>query len=140
MSHKYLSEIADDLEKNQGMEQDLDDLKETDQDRDFEKFKKFTQHEPNQVVRYERGGKPLWVTKAGKIKSDAAVPSCQNCGGKRVFEFQINPQLLNYLKLDESKNSNTVDWAGLYVYTCSRSCSSKDQTYMNEYVFKQDFA
>ena len=43
------------------MDQDLDNVKETECDRDFEKFTKRTKDEPTQIVRYDRGGEPLWV-------------------------------------------------------------------------------
>ena len=99
------------------------------------------------MVRYERGGKPLWCTKHGKLRNpDKVVPACEYCGAKRIFEFQITPQLLNYLRLDdldgdiEAIKANTcVDWAGLYVYTCVRSCVAATNSYCNEFIHKQDF-
>lgn len=82
----------EEIESNSaGMDKDLDDLKETEQDREFEKFKKLTDHEPHQVIRYNHGGKPLWVTKKGKLghKNEHLIPKCENCGAKRIFEFQV---------------------------------------------------
>ena len=29
------------------------------------------------------------------------VPKCESCGGERQFEFQIMPQLLHYLNVDD---------------------------------------
>lgn len=29
------------------------------------------------------------------------IPKCESCGGERQFEFQIMPQLLHYLKVDD---------------------------------------
>ena len=29
------------------------------------------------------------------------IPRCENCGGERQFEFQIMPQLLHFLRVDE---------------------------------------
>jgi pre-rRNA-processing protein TSR4 len=79
------------LEANSGagMDQDLDALKENDYDKEFEKFKKVSAQEPTQVVRYERGGEPLWSTKYEKLKH-SKVPSCQYCSAKRIFEFQVS--------------------------------------------------
>lgn len=51
-----------DLETNASLEKDLDDVEETVCDRDFEKFNKRTKDEPTQVVRYDRGGAPFWVS------------------------------------------------------------------------------
>lgn len=133
--------VKEEMESNQGMEPDLDALKENDYDKDFERFKKISAHDSTQVLRYERGGQPLWCTKYGKLK-DTDIPKCEHCGAKRIFEFQITPQLLNYLNLDESKQSivNSLDWAGLYVYTCVRSCTSgASDSYATEFIYKQDF-
>jgi pre-rRNA-processing protein TSR4 len=76
------------------------------------------------------------------------VPACEHCGAKRVFEFQVTPQLLNYLRLDDivcqsgadqlTANS-CVDWASLYVYTCERNCAAATSSYVNEFIHKQDF-
>lgn len=131
--------LALDLESNLAIDQDLDNVEESATDRDFDKFNKRTKDEPTQVVRYDRGGKPLWVTKYEKIKKESAIPNCAHCGSKRIFEFQINPQLLSYLSLDEGTQSNGVDWAGLYVYTCTKSCTAANKQYVEEFIFKQDF-
>jgi len=57
-----------------------------------------------------------------------------------VFEFQVNPQLLNYLGIEESKDcSSSVDWAGLYVYTCVKSCATANKALVEEFIYKQDF-
>lgn len=54
-------ELAFDLESNLAIEQDLDNVEESATDKDFDKFNKRTKDEPTQVVRYDRGGTPLWV-------------------------------------------------------------------------------
>lgn len=131
--------LALDLETNASLEKDLDDVEETACDRDFEKFNKRTKDEPTQVVRYDRGGSPFWVTNNDKLRKDSEVPNCAQCKSKRVFEFQINPQLLNYLGIDDNKQLSSVDWAGLYVYTCSKSCSAANTAYTEEFIYKQDF-
>lgn len=40
-----------------------------------------------QVVRYSRGGSPLWVS-SQHIPSGQDVPPCF-CGAQRTFEFQV---------------------------------------------------
>jgi pre-rRNA-processing protein TSR4 len=136
---KELAEDLDDNNNSEGLNDDLDALKENDYDKDFERFKKISAPEAEQVVRYERGGEPLWCTKYNKLR-EAQVPGCAHCGAKRIFEFQVTPQLLNYLKLDESKQSSgSIDWAGLYVYTCVRSCAAGTNAYATEFIYKQDF-
>lgn len=122
------------LKSNKNLSKDLESMPETEHDEDFELFKKRIQNQSKQVIRYDRGGQPLWCTKQSKIQD---TPKCQNCGSNRVFEFQINPQLLNYLKLVEDPNSNNVDWAGLYIYTCQNNCCNLN--YVEEFIYKQDY-
>ena len=43
-----------------------------------------------QVLRYDRGGKPLWVTDYNILQNSSAVPDCEKCGAPRHFEFQVN--------------------------------------------------
>ncbi len=95
----------------------------------FERFLKRVEVEPRQAVRYEFGGEPLAFHAKGKVydllwpgerKSTAAkggdagtraftpagVPPCDVCGGERVFEAQLMPNLINLLKTDEIQNAD----------------------------------
>ncbi|RNA31608.1 Programmed cell death 2 [Brachionus plicatilis] len=130
--------IVEELGQNEGNDQDFDAVKENDYDKDFEKFKKISAQDPAQIIRYERGGKPLWTSKYQKLK-ESDIPKCEHCGSRRIFEFQVTPQLLCYLNLDESRQMDTVDWAGLYVYTCVKSCQAAKNSYASEFIYKQDF-
>lgn len=105
-------------------------------DKHFRAFKKRIAVEPEQVVRYQRAGDPLLVSEEG-IPSVSDIPSCE-CGAARVFEFQIMPQLLYFLKLD-TVSSPSIDWGTLLIYTCSNSCSTKSG-YEEEFLWKQDFS
>uniref|UniRef100_A0A1A9UIZ0 Programmed cell death protein 2 C-terminal domain-containing protein n=1 Tax=Glossina austeni TaxID=7395 RepID=A0A1A9UIZ0_GLOAU len=102
-------------------------------DKFFFKFRKECNKEPEQIIRYKRNGLPLWIadvekTVASQLKE---IPICEYCGGERRFEFQIMPQLLNYL------NDDSIDWGTLAIYTCSRSCPLS-VGYAEEFVIKQD--
>ncbi|XP_037076921.1 programmed cell death protein 2-like [Pollicipes pollicipes] len=101
----------------------------------FTRFRKRVAREPEQVVRYWRGGAPLWVS-SRRVPAAADVPACR-CGAARQFEFQVLPQLLNHLDLDETGDS--VDWGTLAVYTCSDSCQppAGEPAYAAEVVWKQ---
>ncbi|KAJ2442223.1 Programmed cell death protein 2 [Coemansia sp. RSA 2440] len=66
------------------------------------------------------------------------VPACEACGTDRQFEFQIMPQMLNYLNLD-STDPHSIDWGTLLVFTCPVSCEPTD-TFMPEVVCKQSFS
>lgn len=86
-------------------------------------------------MRYHQNGEPLWVSDEGKPSKDD-IPRCK-CGSERVFEFQIMPQLLNYLHVDSLEES--ADWGTLLVYTCAQSCGD-GSSYQTEYIWKQNFA
>ncbi len=88
-------------------------------------------------------GAPLWFSRAnqpppaaapggGEDGHGAATPSpsfpppCERCGAPRAFEFQVMPQLLNYV-LDTDGSAGTtqaadLDFGTIAVYTCTRSC------------------
>lgn len=105
------------------------------EDKKYWEFKKRISNDPDQVLRYQRNGKPLWVSKVN-IPEESDVPKC-SCGADRTFEFQILPQLLNHLKVDSFQAS--VDWGTVVVYTCSKNCSAPT-SYSEEFVWKQDFS
>ncbi|CAK6964020.1 programmed cell death protein 2 [Scomber scombrus] len=118
-------------------ETDLEEMAmhETEDNKVFQRFKKKIAPEPHQVLRYSRGGSPLWVSST-HIPSDQDIPACI-CGAKRTYEFQVMPQLLNSLCVDSTGAS--IDWGTLAVYTCSISCNHDDE-YCPEFVWKQDFS
>ncbi|XP_020369655.1 programmed cell death protein 2 [Rhincodon typus] len=108
---------------------------ESKEDRIFAKFKRRIALAPDQVLRYCRGGSPLWVSE-DNVPSDADIPSCA-CGAKREFEFQVMPQLLNHLKVDSLGES--LDWGTLVVFTCEQNCDHGNE-YSAEFIWKQDFS
>ncbi|XP_063306450.1 programmed cell death protein 2 [Pelobates fuscus] len=99
----------------------------------FNLFKKRIAAEPDQVLRYCRGGEPLWMS-AQNVPAANDIPDCQ-CGAKRVFEFQVMPQLLNHLKVDSLGES--IDWGILAVFTCINNCNA-EKDYLVEFLWKQD--
>ncbi|XP_071803557.1 programmed cell death protein 2-like [Asterias amurensis] len=109
-------------------------MAESQDDRQFAKFKKRIQHEPDQVIRYERGGQPLLISRE-KRPQKSQIPPCGNCGSVRQFEFQVTPQLLIHLGVDSLENS--IDWGTLIVYTCTKSCD-EGAPYKPEFLWKQD--
>uniref|UniRef100_A0A2M4BST4 Putative pcdc2/rp-8 programmed cell death protein 2 n=1 Tax=Anopheles marajoara TaxID=58244 RepID=A0A2M4BST4_9DIPT len=96
------------------------------EDKVFARFKKRTADAPDQVLRYERGGTPLWLSPI----VPQTVPDCERCGSRRIFEFQVMPQLLSFLERDE------LDWGTLACYTCEASCNTEG--YAEEWIFRQD--
>ncbi|KAJ4429449.1 hypothetical protein ANN_21618 [Periplaneta americana] len=104
------------------------------EDKQFLKFSERIKKSPEQILRYERSGEPLWIS-SNNIPKEGDIPCCEYCGGQRQFEFQILPQMLNYLDLDNTEKS--VDWGILAVYTCSKSCDGIP-AYKQEFLWKQD--
>ncbi|KAM3962244.1 zinc finger protein RP-8 [Aphomia sociella] len=105
-------------------------------DKVFEKFSKRVARHPDQVLRYDRGGTPLWITD-NSGNSIVDIPNCQYCNGKRQMEFQVMPQLLNFINVGIDFNS--IDWGVLVVYTCEKSCNA-GPAYKEEYIVKQDLS
>lgn len=116
-----------------------------DVDSAFLVFQRRMQKNPDQIIRYERDGEPLLVSDLGKPDKTRDIPECGQCGATREFEFQVMPQMLNFLNLD-STDPASIDWGTLLVYTCPNSCSSSSSTessrgrYVPEVVFRQSFS
>ena len=82
-------------------------------DDNFDKYKKMTSSYPKQVIRYCRnpGTEPLWISDKS-IPDLSKVSNCLLCQGKRIFECQINSQILNlYPEL------TLLDWGVIAIYT-----------------------
>jgi len=119
-----------------------------------------------QVLRYCRWNQdagPLHITTAAAAKSNSYSPTpCEHCGAPRAFEFQIMPQLIHYLQVDRQTSlakapgnadediedaaeksvfTNTsdedLDWGTIDIYTCTRSCTAANSSYVQETVLVQ---
>ncbi|KAJ2740533.1 hypothetical protein GGI20_005756 [Coemansia sp. BCRC 34301] len=117
---------------------------EVDVDQAFLLFQRRIQKSPDQVIRYTRSSdssEPLFVSDTGKPKMRADVPDCELCGAAREFEFQIMPQMLNYMSID-SADPTSVDWGTLLIYSCPRSCCSTSaaSAYTSEVICRQNFS
>ncbi|XP_053596084.1 programmed cell death protein 2 [Microplitis demolitor] len=111
-------------------ESDLIEMVKANDDEVFMKFKEKIKNNPDQILRYHRGGQPLYISKNNKVKG---IPTCENCNGERTFEFQLMPQLLNYLNCNDI---GSIDWGVLIIFTCKNSCSIVG--YQPEFIWKQD--
>lgn len=103
------------------------------EDKFFKNYKEKLKICPDQVLRYEKGGEPLWISKHNLMDED--IPKCDNCNGPRQFEFQILSTMLNYLNVDSLDKS--IDWGTLVVYTCKNNCNN-GFSYKKEFLYKQD--
>lgn len=69
---------------DESLEQSVSDVQE---DKMFFKFKEKISNYPDQVLRYAKGERPLWVSDSNIPSS---IPDCEYCGSKRIFEFQVS--------------------------------------------------
>ncbi|XP_069951505.1 programmed cell death protein 2 isoform X5 [Cherax quadricarinatus] len=115
-------------------ENDLINMATQETDKQFQKFRMRIKDYPDQIVRYDRGHEPLWVSSSNK---PADIPPCPSCGQPRQFEFQVMPQLLVHLKVDNPGKS--IDWGTVLVYSCKESCQ-QDRNYIEELAYKQDYS
>ncbi|PVV02325.1 hypothetical protein BB560_003223 [Smittium megazygosporum] len=114
-------------------EEEPDEDSQVEVDKQFLEFQSIISHNPTQILRYSRNPefdedcKPLWVNDLGKPEPKD-IPNCELCGSKREFEFQIMPQILNYLDLSRYMRDG-IDWGTLlsgWNWKAVRKCSSKD--------------
>jgi pre-rRNA-processing protein TSR4 len=95
-SEKTIESITKEIEESLNVVEEgdddlaLEDETETEVDKQFLKFQKRIERDPEQVLRYSRTSpdeneEPLWVSDIGK---DPEIPNCP-CGSKRTFEFQV---------------------------------------------------
>jgi len=117
------------------LEKDLLKLQNQKTDETFANFRERIDREPEQIIRYDLGKTPLWVSSAN-VPTHAQIPRC-SCGCERQFEFQVLPQAINYLGVETTMES--IDFGTLCVYTCSGNCVG-GEAYKEEFVWKQDFS
>jgi len=117
--------------------------------RHFASFAARIAHEPAQCLRYcftntsgssgsSGHAHPIWPS-CHNIPGPTDIPRCERCGGKRRFEFQVMPQLINHLGVDP-EDRLSPDWGMIAVYSCSESCNTgdtSDSAYVEEFVWVQ---
>jgi hypothetical protein len=47
------------------------------------------------------------------------------------------PQLLNYLGIEDHRDSKATDWGVIAVYTCPNSCGDGEKSYFEEFGYCQ---
>uniref|UniRef100_A0A915D3T6 MYND-type domain-containing protein n=1 Tax=Ditylenchus dipsaci TaxID=166011 RepID=A0A915D3T6_9BILA len=136
---KQLSDKIKQLKEYPGLEcditnKDFEAITESVKDLTFLRFQQLNACNPEQILRYKRNGVPLLATDHSSIPEK--IPNCL-CGAARHFEFQLMPHLVSLLDVDSLGES--LDWATVLVYSCSKSCQLANDGYAMEFVYKQDF-
>eukprot|EP00929_Paragymnodinium_shiwhaense_P054757 TRINITY_DN27442_c0_g2_i1.p1 TRINITY_DN27442_c0_g2~~TRINITY_DN27442_c0_g2_i1.p1 ORF type:complete len:475 (-),score=133.97 TRINITY_DN27442_c0_g2_i1:153-1577(-) len=109
-------------------------------DNTFSRFQRYSRENEAHVIRYHWGDQPLWFCGQGKLKSK--IPCCEACGAERVFELQVQPQLIGLL-LDTTAVARRLDFGTICVYSCSQSCCAKitgsgiNSAYIEEFAYVQ---
>ncbi|KAL1902235.1 hypothetical protein Sste5346_001211 [Sporothrix stenoceras] len=130
---------------------------ESDMDAAFQKFADRVAQNPDQVIRYEFNGLPLFYNKddtvagiwaqlqtgGGSISTVLAstsgrLPPCPNCRARRVFEVQLMPHAIDLLEADEL-GLEGMDWGTVLVAVCEKDCQAKttpagEASYLEEWV------
>eukprot|EP00916_Digyalum_oweni_P006403 GHVL01010996.1.p1 GENE.GHVL01010996.1~~GHVL01010996.1.p1 ORF type:complete len:288 (+),score=42.47 GHVL01010996.1:31-894(+) len=96
-------------------------------DKVFDEFLRFSKKAPKHVIRYSDGGAIIWHNSRNQLNT--VLPKCEECGGDRKFEFQIQPQIIHLLQ-------STMDFGVVGIYTCKHNCVSKS-SYMTEFCYVQ---
>ncbi|QSL66821.1 hypothetical protein MERGE_001208 [Pneumocystis wakefieldiae] len=109
----------------------------------FRMFMKRIRANPQQCVRYNRKGQPLYYSLkdllAKKIKfsgSENPLGKCQLCNSQNIFELQIMPNAINIL--EENVSIGDMLWGTIIIGTCSNDCipnlNDKGIGYAEEWV------
>ncbi|XP_026166371.1 programmed cell death protein 2-like isoform X2 [Mastacembelus armatus] len=85
----------------------------------FSRFMKKISWCPQQILRYCRGGKPLFISELSS-NLDQMLSTCGSCGGSRTFELQLMPALVSMLQREDC--SAELEFGTVLVYTCTNSC------------------
>ncbi|XP_025091518.1 programmed cell death protein 2-like isoform X2 [Pomacea canaliculata] len=89
---------------------------------------------PEQCIRYQWNGSPLLISqpKDGKL----AVENCSSCGGTLVFELQLVPPILQFLRFP-GQSEPAVEFGTVLIFTCKSSCWSQADMWKEEQVVLQ---
>ncbi|XP_028046283.1 programmed cell death protein 2-like isoform X2 [Monomorium pharaonis] len=71
--------------QNENVNDDLLQMANDEKDETFAEFRMKIDNFPDQILRYDRGGKVLYISSHNQITD---IPKCQECNGERQFEFQ----------------------------------------------------
>ncbi|KAK7896211.1 hypothetical protein WMY93_021536 [Mugilogobius chulae] len=101
----------------------------------FARFMKKISVCSEQILRYCRSGKPLFISEPPANMSQV-VSACASCGGPRTFELQLMPALVSLLQGEGLEMQ--IEFGTVLVYTCLSSCWMSDtKKAVEEFCFVQ---
>lgn len=160
-----------------------------DVDQVFDKFSKRVENEPEQCVRYELKGlplpfssdatfkrlfpdpkqEPLPVTRPDfkvvhplkRVYDASSIPKCPSCGGPRVFECQLMPNLINVfstssgnenltdeqrrqavekaLKKGDKDAHGSMEWGTCMVFSCENDCCLDEHKKESKEAWREEY-
>ncbi|KAM7002359.1 programmed cell death protein 2-like [Tautogolabrus adspersus] len=103
----------------------------------FSRFMKKISLCPQQILRYCRGGKPLFISEPPSNMAQV-VSACGCCGGSRTFELQLMPALVSLLQQGGGGVEVELEFGTVLVYTCTNSCwTTGSKSAVEEFCFVQ---
>ncbi|KAM4553111.1 programmed cell death protein 2-like [Fundulus diaphanus] len=103
----------------------------------FSRFMKTISVCPQQIIRYCRHRKPLFISKMPSNNSQV-VSVCSSCGEPRTFELQLMPALVYLLQRIDSNSAKKLEFGTVLVYTCTNSCWTAGSKFpVEEFCFVQ---
>ncbi|XP_028306904.1 programmed cell death protein 2-like [Gouania willdenowi] len=105
-------------------------------DASFSRFMKSISACPQQILRYSRGGRPLYISQP-PADMPQRVSACGSCGGRRTFELQLMPALVSLLQRTDGRAEAELEFGTVLVFTCEKSCWMTDTLSVEEFCFVQ---
>lgn len=105
----------------------------------FSRFMKKISLCPQQILRYCRGGKPLFISEPpSNLPQVVSAAACGSCGGSRTFELQLMPALVSLLRGKDGSTQAELEFGTVLVYTCANSCwTDGSHSPVEEFCFVQ---
>ncbi|XP_069385267.1 programmed cell death protein 2-like isoform X2 [Paralichthys olivaceus] len=101
----------------------------------FSRFMKRISPCPQQILRYCRGGRPLFISEPPPDVAQVASV-CGSCGGSRTFELQLMPALVSLLQ--RTVGGAELEFGTVLVFTCVNSCwTAGSGSAVEEFCFVQ---
>ncbi|XP_064597451.1 programmed cell death protein 2-like isoform X2 [Liolophura sinensis] len=90
-------------------------------DKQLYRFKKTLTLCPEQCLRYQWAGEPLFLSDSAGCPLSTSIPPCPVCGERRVFELQLMPALAYVLQI-ENTEERPIEFGTVLIFTCVKSC------------------